>query len=117
LCPLTDHAAVLGADEERRLDAGLAHPVPVQSDLLHEPFLEPEQPLLRDGGGDGAVAGPDEAGPLHRRRRRLLLLVVVAQRAGKGVAAAAAAAKGFGTVHVPCLGPPVQEPSHRQTQQ
>ena len=76
---LTYHAAVLGADEKGRLDAGLAHLVPVQADLLHQSLLQPDEPLLGHAGRDEAVAGADQAA-LH-----LLLLVVPLQRAAVAV--------------------------------
>ena len=107
---LTYHAAVLGADEKGRLDAGLAHLVPVQADLLHQSLLQPDEPLLGHAGRDEAVAGADQAA-LH-----LLLLVVPLQRAavavGSPTTTTTAVAEGLGPVHVPGLGSPVKEPNN-----
>ncbi len=66
----TYHAVVLGADEEGGLAAGLPHLVPVQGHLLHEPLLEPDQPLLGHGAGHQAVARADQAA-LHLQQGTL----------------------------------------------
>ncbi len=63
---------MLGADEEGGLAAGLPHLVPVQGHLLHEPLLEPDEPLLGHGAGHQAVARADQAS-LHLQQGTLVL--------------------------------------------
>ena len=46
----------------------------VYSYLFHEPFLEPDEPLLGDGAGDHPVAGADQT-LLHLKRGLEVYLV------------------------------------------
>ena len=82
-----DEAVVLGAHVKGGLDRGPGHLVPVETHLLDQLLLEPDEPLLGHCVGDRPVARPDDAALglllLGRLGQLPLVLVLVGVLVGR----------------------------------